>query len=125
MNYQNLNHTAWSCKYHIVFIPKHRKKVIFRQPRQRLGEILHHLARQEQCENIKGHLLAWFNHEISQSCLLQCLKSQSLFPSLKICRTTCSRTLLDNQPSVVIVVTMLHFPNSLQRRLRRKQKLLS
>ncbi|MEO1522945.1 MAG: IS200/IS605 family transposase [Cyanobacteria bacterium J06633_2] len=57
MDYQKLNHTTWNCKYHIVFIPKRRKKVIFGLLRQRLGESLHDLARQKQCEIIEGHLL--------------------------------------------------------------------
>ena len=57
MDYQKLNHTTWNCKYHIVFIPKRRRKVIFGLLRQRLGEILHDLARQKQCEIIEGHLL--------------------------------------------------------------------
>ena len=57
MDYQKLNHTTWNCKYHIVFIPKRRKKVIFGHLRQRLGEILHELARQKQSKIIEGHLL--------------------------------------------------------------------
>ncbi|MEO0988929.1 MAG: transposase, partial [Cyanobacteria bacterium J06639_14] len=33
MDYRKLNHTTWNCKYHVVFIPKRRKKVIFGQLR--------------------------------------------------------------------------------------------
>jgi putative transposase len=57
MDYQKLNHTTWNCKYHIVFIPKRRKKVIFGELRQYLGEIFHELARQKECEIVEGHLL--------------------------------------------------------------------
>ncbi len=57
MDYQKLNHTAWNCKYHVVFIPKRRKKVIFGELRQYLGEIFHELARQKECEIVEGHLL--------------------------------------------------------------------
>ena len=57
MDYQKLNHTKWNCKYHVVFIPKRRKKVIFGQLRQRLGEIFHNLASQRESEIVEGHLL--------------------------------------------------------------------
>jgi len=42
----SLNHTCWECKYHIVFIPKYRRKTLFGQIRRELGEVLHSLARQ-------------------------------------------------------------------------------
>jgi len=57
MDYQKLNHTTWNCKYHIVFIPKRRKKVIFGELRKYMGEIFHELARQKECEILEGHLL--------------------------------------------------------------------
>ena len=57
MDYQKLNHTKWNCKYHVVFIPKYRKKVIFGHLRQRLGEIFHELARQRESEIIEGHMM--------------------------------------------------------------------
>ena len=56
MNSQTLNHTEWECKYHVVFIPKYRKKVIFGQLRGELGGILRNLARQKQSEVEAGHL---------------------------------------------------------------------
>ena len=43
-DYSSLNHTRWECKYHVVFIPKYRKKAIFWQIRQELGEVLKVLA---------------------------------------------------------------------------------
>ena len=57
MDYQKLNHTTWKCKYHVVFIPKRRKKVIFGQLRHRLRDIFHELARQKQSQIVEGHLL--------------------------------------------------------------------
>ena len=57
MDYQKLNHTTWNCKYHIVFIPKRRRKLIFGELRRRLGEIFHELAKQKGCEIVEGHLL--------------------------------------------------------------------
>ena len=47
--YQSLAHTKWDCKYHIVFIPKKRKKVIFGVIRKHLGSVLHELAGQKEC----------------------------------------------------------------------------
>lgn len=52
-----LNHTRWECKYHIVFMLKYRKKVIFGQIRNELGEIFHTLARQRESLIEEGHLM--------------------------------------------------------------------
>ena len=53
----SLNHTRWECKYHIVFIPKYRKKVLFGQIRKEMGEVFHRLARQRECLIEEGHLM--------------------------------------------------------------------
>ena len=55
--YQSLSHTRWDCKYHIVFIPKRRKKAIYGALRKHLGEIFHELAQQRQCKVVEGHLM--------------------------------------------------------------------
>ena len=55
--YQNLSHSRWDCKYHVVFVPKRRRQVLFGQVRRQLGEIFHALARQKECEIIEGHLM--------------------------------------------------------------------
>ena len=54
--YDSLNHTKWECKYHIVFIPKCRRKVLYGKLRQHLGEVFHELARQRECQILEGHL---------------------------------------------------------------------
>jgi putative transposase len=56
--YQSLSHTKWNCKYHVVFIPKRRRKQIFGELRRHLGEIFHELAKQKGCEIVEGHLMA-------------------------------------------------------------------
>jgi len=56
--YQSLSHTKWNCKYHIVFIPKRRKKVIFGRLRKHLGQLFHELAQQKGCEIVEGHLMS-------------------------------------------------------------------
>ena len=55
--YQSLSHTRWDCKYHVVYIPKRRKKRIFGQLRRHLGEIFHELAEQRGCQIVEGHLM--------------------------------------------------------------------
>ena len=53
----SLAHTRWDCKYHIVFIPKRRKKAIFGKLRRHLGEIFRELARHKESEVVEGHLM--------------------------------------------------------------------
>ena len=56
-NYRSLNHTKWACHYHVVFIPKYRKKAIYGELRGYLGEVLRRLAQQRESEVEEGHLL--------------------------------------------------------------------
>ena len=51
------SHTKWDCKYHIVFIPKYRRKQLFGEVRRYLGEVFHDLARQRECVIHEGRLL--------------------------------------------------------------------
>lgn len=53
----SLNHTRWECKYHIVFISKYRRKILFGQIRKELGQIFHKLAHQKQSQIEQGNLL--------------------------------------------------------------------
>lgn len=57
MSPKKLNHTTWDCKYHIVFIPKGRRKVIYGNLRSRLGVLFRDLANQREVEILEGHLL--------------------------------------------------------------------
>ena len=50
------SHTTWECKYHIVWIPKYRKKQLFGQLRVHLGDVFRELARQKESVIIEGHL---------------------------------------------------------------------
>ena len=56
--YESLSHTKWDCKYHVVFIPKKRRKVIFGGIRKHLGKMLHELAVQKGCQIVEGHLMS-------------------------------------------------------------------
>lgn len=52
-----LAHTKWMCKYHIVFTPKYRRKIIYNQYRKDLGKILRELCRYKGVEILEGHLM--------------------------------------------------------------------
>ena len=54
---ESSSHTKWDCKYHIVFIPKYRRKQLFGEVRRYLGEVFHDLARQRECVIHEGRLL--------------------------------------------------------------------
>jgi putative transposase len=54
--YQSLSHTKWECKYHVVFIPKYRRKVLYGQLRSYLGDVFRELARQKESRIEEGHL---------------------------------------------------------------------
>ena len=81
----SLAHTKWMCKYHIVFTPKYRRKVIYNQLRNDIGEILRTLCRYKGVEIIEGHLMADYVHmlvmippKISVSSFMGYLKGKSV-----------------------------------------------
>ena len=57
-NYRSLNHTKWECQYHVVFIPKYRRKTLYGGLRHYLGDVLRRLAEQRESRVEEGHLLA-------------------------------------------------------------------
>ena len=64
-DYRSLNHTKWACQYHVVFIPKYRKKVIYTELRRYLGDVLRRLAQRRESEVEEGH--GEFNLSMQQS----------------------------------------------------------
>ncbi len=56
-NYESLRHTCWECKYHVVFIPKCRRRTLYGQIRRELGGVFRDLAQQKESEVIEGHLM--------------------------------------------------------------------
>ena len=56
-SYESLRHSTWECKYHVVFIPKCRRKILDGQIRRELGGIFRELAGQRECEIIEGQLM--------------------------------------------------------------------
>jgi putative transposase len=57
MDEASLSHTKWDCKYHVVFIPKLRRKTLYGGLRKYLGEVFRQLARQRESQIEEGHLM--------------------------------------------------------------------
>ena len=55
--YESLSHTTWDCKYHVVFIPKCRRKTLYQELRRHLGEVFRKLALQKESKVEEGHLM--------------------------------------------------------------------
>ena len=55
-NGNSLTHTLWECKYHVVWIPKYRRKQLYGDIRKHLGEMFHSLAAPKECKILEGHL---------------------------------------------------------------------
>ena len=53
----SLSHVRWDCKFHVVIVPKYRKKLLYGKIRSRVGEIIKDLCRQRNVELIEGHLM--------------------------------------------------------------------
>lgn len=53
----SLSHSKWECKYHVVFIPKCRRRVLYGQLRKHLGEVFHDLAQHKDSRIEEGHLM--------------------------------------------------------------------
>jgi putative transposase len=56
-DYESLSHTKWDCKYHVVLIPKYRRKVLYGELRQYLGDVFRKLALQKESRIEQGHLM--------------------------------------------------------------------
>jgi putative transposase len=54
----SLNHSRWECKYHIVWIPKYRRKILYGQLRKYLGQIFKDLAQNRESEVLEGHMMS-------------------------------------------------------------------
>jgi putative transposase len=54
---ESLSHSRWDCKYHVVFIPKCRRRTLYAQLRRHLGEVFKTLAEQKESRILEGHLM--------------------------------------------------------------------
>jgi len=57
MSYESLSHSRWDCTFHVVFVPKCRKKALYGKIRKYLGPVFHDLARQKECKIVEGHMV--------------------------------------------------------------------
>ena len=64
--YNSLAHSKWDCKYHVVFIPKCRKKQLYGGVRKFLGPVFRELARQKECFIVEGHMMTDHVHMLIQ-----------------------------------------------------------
>ena len=55
---ESLSHTRWDCKFHVVFIPKCRRRTLYKELRQHLGEVFRNLAGQRESRVEEGHLMS-------------------------------------------------------------------
>jgi len=56
--YESLSHSKWECKYHVVFIPKGRRRALYGELRRHLGEVFRRLAEQKESRVEEGHLMS-------------------------------------------------------------------
>ena len=56
--FDSLSHTKWECKYHVVFIPKCRRKTLYEQLKKHLGDVFRNLAQQKESRIEEGHLMS-------------------------------------------------------------------
>jgi len=54
--WESLSHVRWDCKYHVVFVPKFRRRTLYGKVRRRVGEIIRDLCRQRGVDLLEGHL---------------------------------------------------------------------
>jgi len=57
-DWQSQAHVKWECKYHVVIVPKYRKKVMYGKLRHQIGEVFRQLCRQKGIELLEGHAMA-------------------------------------------------------------------
>jgi len=57
MSYESISHSKWDCKYHVVFVPKWRKKELYGKIRKFIGPVFHKMARHKGCKIEEGHMV--------------------------------------------------------------------
>ena len=81
---QSLAHTTWNCKYHIVFAPKYRRKVFYKEKRREVGKILRTLCEWKKVKILEAevcpdhvHMLLEIPPKVSVSSFMGYLKGKS------------------------------------------------
>jgi|SaaInlStandDraft_6_1057023.scaffolds.fasta_scaffold00206_3 hypothetical protein len=83
--YESLSHSKWDCKYHIIFVPKNRRKVLYGKVRKYLGPVFHELAtrgRYDPKSSVRAALIfltrSIADSRVSKLILVSCASSRSL-----------------------------------------------
>ena len=80
MDNNSLSHTKWTCKYHIVFAPKFRRKVIYKQIRADIGHILSELCKKKRCRNNSSRVYARScSYVCEYTTEVQCIGNNGIF----------------------------------------------
>jgi len=89
--YRSLSHSLWDGKYHVVFIPKCRRKTLYADLRPHLGKVLRQLAAQKDSEVLEGHLLPGHVHMViaippqhAVAQVIGCIKGKSAIHSARV-----------------------------------------
>ena len=81
---QSLSHSKWLCKYHIVFIPKYRRKAIYYQLRADIKKIIKDLCKWKGIEIIEGHMMADpYTLTFINTTKIQCIANYRIFKRKK------------------------------------------
>ena len=56
-DWKSLTHVRWDCKYHVVFIPKYRQRILYGKTRKKIGEIIRDLCRYRGLDLMEGHAM--------------------------------------------------------------------
>ena len=94
--WQSQSHVRWYCRYHVVWVPKYRKRAIFGEMRRGIGRIVRELCQRQGVELVEGHALSDHVHVLlgipygakKRPRLGRCWSS--LPSSLRLCRLRCS-----------------------------------
>jgi putative transposase len=79
---QSLSHSRWHCQYHVVCVPKRRRKALFGHLRKALGPIFHALARLKECRILEGHVMPDHGHLVEH--FVNSLQAVSAYFNVKI-----------------------------------------
>jgi putative transposase len=103
-SFQSQNHAVWNCQYHIVIVPKYRKKVLYGHTRTHIGKMLRELAKQKECEILEGgvppdhiHFLISIPPKYSVAYIVGFLKGKS---AIKSHNTFCKKNRVIAQKSL-------------------------
>lgn len=83
-NYESMSHTKWQCKYHVIFIPKYRRRALFGVVKKEIGGVFRRLAEQKECWIEEGHvmsdhvhMLIWIPPKLAVSSVVGYIKGKS------------------------------------------------